>query len=319
MKILFYGNFSVPHSSESVYLRALENLGHQVKTLQERQATTNEIEAYGALSDLFFWVHTHGWLTNGRPIREAIKNLRNQGIPSVGYHLDLWMGLDRLADLKDDPYWLIDEFFTVDKDFARYLNRHPGLPRGHYLKPGAPEEACWHFNYAPSTDVVFIGSGDYPHQEWPYRKQLIKWLRDTYGERFKHYGDGGLQPVRGDELNRAVADAKVVIGDSLCKDFKKTYYWSERIYDQIGRGAFMIHPYIKGLEEEFKDGEHLRYYEFGNFKQLKSLIDYYIEHDQERQQISEQGQQMVAERCTYTHRLKEMLEVLSENYTFGKH
>lgn len=309
MKILFYGNFGSPHSSESVYLRALLQMGHEIITLQEGQATTDEIEAYGTVSDLFFWVHTHGWMTNGRPVKEALELLKQKKIPTVGYHLDLWLGLDRLSDLENDSYWLIDEFFTADRDFADYLNQHDELPRGHYLKPGVPADECRLPDTIPTTDVVFIGSGDYPHKEWPYRKQLIDWLHATYGDRFKHYGNGGLTTVRGEELNRAVADAKIVIGDSLCKDFKKTYYWSERIYDQIGRGAFMIHPYIKGLEEEFKDKEHLVYYKYGDFDQLKNLIDYYLEHEDERLLIRAQGQKMVAENCTYTDRLKEMLKI----------
>lgn len=307
LKIVMLGNFGVPYSSESQYLRTLQvKLGHTVEPLQEGMVSAEEVEERTLQSDLLFWVHTHGWSTPGKPMREVLKNLRDSKIPSVGYHLDLWVGLDRMQDLDTDPYWGIDHFFTVDKEFADYLNEHKDLPEGYYLKPGVVEDACYIADVPLTKDVVFIGSKGY-HPEWPYRPQLIDWLASTYGDRFEHWGGDGLGVVRDEALNDLCAGTKVIIGDSLCKDFKKEYYWSERIYDQIGRGAFMIHPKIKGLSEEFVDAVHLRYYEFGNFKQLQYLIDHYLKSDKEREKIRRQGQAMVKDKCTYTHRLQEML------------
>lgn len=311
MKIAFLGNFETAHSSENMYLRALEDMGHEVAALQERAMGTAEIEARIHGNDLFFWVHTHGWRGEGGPMREVIKNLRNWKIPSVGYHLDLWMGLNRMDDLAYDDYWLIDDFFTADKAFAAHLNSERHLPRGHYLKPGTALDECFIDDAVhPYKDVVFIGSRGY-HPEWSYRPVLVDWLKNNYGERFEHWGSDGLGEVRGAELNRLCASSKVIVGDSLSLNPEQGYYWSERIYDQIGRGAFMIHPWINGLEEEFTDGKHVVFYKFGDFKDLKDKINYYLEHDEEREEIRRAGQKLVKDHCTYTHRLKDMLDALS--------
>ena len=58
--------------------------------------------------------------------------------------------------------------------------------------------------------------------------------------------------IRGKELNDLYATAKVVVGDTLCKGFNYPYYFSDRLFETTGRGGFLIHPYIKGLEDYFE-------------------------------------------------------------------
>ena len=100
------------------------------------------------------------------------------------------------------------------------------------------------------------------------------------------------------------------MGDTLCPGFNHPYYWSDRVYETMGRGGFIIHPWIKGLQDEFIDGVHLRYYEYDNFKELKRLIDYYLKHDTERERIRRAGHEQVRNGCTYKARLTEALRVV---------
>jgi len=64
------------------------------------------------------------------------------------------------------------------------------------------------------------------------------------------------------------------------------------------------------MEREFEDKKHLVFYEYGNFKQLKELIDYYIEHDKEREEIRRAGHQLVKEKYTYKNRWEHILKEL---------
>jgi spore maturation protein CgeB len=159
-------------------------------------------------------------------------------------------------------------------------------------------------------DVVFVGGGKtYAHKEWPYRAQLATWLEDTYGDRYAKYGYPE-KLVRGFELNKLYSNTKIVVGDSLCKDFIDSYYWSDRIYETIGRGGFIIHPYIPGITDHFVDRKEAVFYSYGNWTQLKNLIDYYLEHDDEREAIRTAGRHRVLAEHTYRHRVQEMLHVL---------
>ena len=215
MRVTFLGNFQVPYSSETHHAASLESLGHHVVRLQEPEATVDNILTEALNSDMFVWVHTHGWNTPG--IELVLARLREERIPTVTYHLDLWMGLERQRDMRSGPYWDIDHFFTVDKLMADWLNENTPV-KGHFLPAGVFDKECY-ISTEPSphaNDVIFVGSRRY-HPEWLWRPQLIDWLRETYGTRFTHIGgDGDTGTLRGDELNRAYANSKVAVGDTLC-------------------------------------------------------------------------------------------------------
>jgi hypothetical protein len=59
--IVFLGNFEVSYSSENHHANSLESLGHTVTKLQERKVKTECILERALNSDLFIWVHKHGW------------------------------------------------------------------------------------------------------------------------------------------------------------------------------------------------------------------------------------------------------------------
>lgn len=310
-KITFLGNFRVDYTSESHHAKSLEDLGHNVIRMQESDAKAEDILAQCVNSDLFIWIHTHGWRTPGKIDMETVlKTLKTLSIPSMTYHLDLWFGLQREKDLESFPvYKMIDHFFTVDSKMAEWFNQKTQV-KGHYLPAGVFGPECRIREVTKKHDVIFVGSKKY-HPEWKYRPELINWLDQTYEDRFKHYGNGGLKSVRGLELNKLYWSTKVVVGDTLCIDFKYPDYWSDRIYETLGRGGFLIHPYIPGIEKEFTDKEHVVFYEYGNFDQLKELIDYYLKNDNEREKIRLSGHELVKNKYTYKHRWEQILKELS--------
>lgn len=307
LRFAFLGNFRVDYTSETHHANSLESLGHTVDRLQEAEATTDAIAAAVAVADAFIWVHTHGWDTPG--IEDMLRSARLDRVPSLTYHLDLWMGLARQRDMTG-PYWGLDHFFTVDKAMASWLNGNTPV-RGHYLPAGVYDAECW--MATPSTDrhdLVFVGSRRY-HREWPYRAELLRWLECTYGDRFRHYGGDGRGVVRGAALNQLYADARITVGDSLCIGYSYPDYWSDRAYESLGRGAFLIHPRVDGMERHFTDGEHLVFYEYGDFAQLRSLIEHYLTHEDERETIRQAGHEHVKANHTYRHRWEHIVDVLS--------
>jgi hypothetical protein len=307
-KITFLGNFRVDFTTESHHAKTLESLGHTVFRLQESEATSEEILENAVRSNLFVWVHTHRWKTKGqRTMEEVLSILKQKNIPSMTYHLDLWFGLDRQKDLNNNPvYKNIENFFTVDKKMADWFNNNTQV-KGHYLSGGVYDKECY---YTPSNlehDVIFVGSKIY-HPEWEYRPKLIRFLGRTYQNKFELYGKDGIKSVRGHDLNELYASTKVVVGDTLCINFDYPDYWSDRIYETLGRGGFLIHPYIKGLEREFENKKHLVFYEYGNWDQLKSLVDYYLEHEEEREEIRKSGHELVKNNYTYKNRWEHILK-----------
>lgn len=310
MKIVYLGNFRPSFSTENHLASTLEALGHSVIKVQEDEYTNNGRGIYRIVKlespDMFLFTRT--W---GKSLDFESLNAIKERVTTVSYHLDIYYGLKRDGGIDTDPFWKTDFVFTPDGD-SRSQEWFKSKGINHfYLRPGVFEAETYIAEpIEAKNDVIFVGSYFY-HEEWPYRQQLIDWLRTTYGDRFLKYGNPEIT-IRGDALNKLYSNTKVVIGDSLCQNFDHEYYWSDRIYETIGRGGFLIHPYIKGIEDSFEIGKELITYKYGDFKELKKLIDYYIEHDEEREKIRKSGYERVKKDHTYTNRLKEMFEVINE-------
>lgn len=311
MIILLVGNYRLDFTSESHHAKSLESLGHVVIRLQEGATTREEILDIGLKCDLVVFIHTHGWVTAGSMTWDYIsRQFRAEGIPFITYHLDLWLGLGRQSDLRDEYYESLHHFFTVDKLMADWLNKNTRT-KGHYLPPGVFDQECI---MLPSRrvgyDIVFTGSRKY-HPEYPYRPQMIDFLRQNYGRKFLHIGnDGEVGQQRGLALNQVYADAKIAVGDTLNIGFNYPYYFSDRLTEQAGRGAFQIFPRIKGVEDMYVDGQEIVLYEQGNLVDLKEKIDYYLAHPQERESIRLAGFNRTKRDHTYVERWKEILDTL---------
>jgi hypothetical protein len=310
-RVLYIGNFELTFSTESHVRDSLRELGVEVVEAQENAVSLPMLDHLAGDADLLLYTRT--WGLRGA---DALGWITSLPIPTVSYHLDLYAGLPRGRNLRMDPFWRTQHVFTPDGGSDAFF-RSQGVNH-HYLKPGVHGAECTLAGEGDASppgapiDVCFVGSYDY-HPEWPYRRRLVDFLAQTYGRRFTKHGSPESH-VRGADLNRLYAGARVVVGDSLCLGFDHPRYWSDRIYETLGRGGFLIHPYIVGIEEELRDREHVVYYPFGDFATLRRLIDYYLEHDDEREAIRRAGHAQVKAHCTYVHRMRQLLGVLAEHH-----
>ena len=313
MRISLVGNVGSEHSSESHHAKTLESMGHEVVRMQEGVATGDQIFFQASRSDMLVYVHTHGRRTPGRvPLERVLAELNSRRIPTVTYHLDLWLGLQRQSDLERDPFYRsIGWFFTVDKLMADWFCENTAV-KGRFLPAGVFEPECY-ISDEPSrhaNDVVFVGSRGY-HPEHPYRGKLIDWLRRTYGTRFTHVGgDGDTGTLRGDDLNRMYANSKVAVGDTLCIGFDYPYYVSDRLFEAGGRGACQVFPRIKGVEDWYSEDKHLLLYDFDNFIELRIKIDWLLSHSAEREAMRRAALEHTKAHHTYTQRWQTILDTV---------
>jgi len=293
MNIIYIGNFIPPYSTENYVAKTLEDLGHKVLKLQENETDLDYI--LEIQKDFDFILYTRTW-DNCKGDRE--KFLKEKKIPFIGYSLDIWWGLEREKEIDEQLFFKTDLLFTADgghqKEFKEKGIKHIWLPAGIY------DKECFYQKKSFKNDLIFVGSYNY-HLEYPFRKDLIDWLKENYSY-FKLFGQN-TQTIRGTELNRLYASTKIVIGDS----FESLYYWSYRIYETLGRGGFLLHPYTIGLDKEFKDKVHYVGYKRYDWTDLKRKIDYYLKHDKEREKIRLKGFLKVKSNYTYKHRLTKLI------------
>lgn len=312
-RVAYLGNFSVDFCTEVHVAASLKALGHEVVRLQEGEVRAVDVAASAEGCDLFLWTQTYGLAVNGGSIEEReamLDDLRSAGIPSVGFHLDRWWGLGREDQVATEPFFTVDHLFTADgghdEQWAAAGIRHLWSPPAVFHE----ETVGGRFRQQLVSDIAFVGSwrGGY-HPEWTHRPELIAHLRQTWRRQLRLWPLQPHRPVRGAMLRDLYASVKVVVGDS-CLVGGATHYWSDRIPETLGRGGFLLHPYVEGIEEHYTDGEHLRLWQTGDWAELDRLIAYYLEHDDERQAIARAGQAHVRAHHTYLNRMERVLDVV---------
>lgn len=234
----------------------------------------------------------------------AWRDIEAAGTPTCSYHLDLFRGLRREAQIQTDPFWRTGTVFTADGDpnttehLATLGINHKWLPAA--VVSDETNRGTWQARY--DYDIVFVGSVGY-HAEWPWRRTLLEFLHRQYGSNFRVFDHH--PPTRGQDLNDLYATARIVVGDTLCLPGHRRF-WSDRYYETVGRGGFLIAPYVPGITAHFTDSQHLRYYTIGDTERLGSLIDYYLEHPDEARNIAAIGNAHVKTWHTYRNRAQQM-------------
>jgi hypothetical protein len=145
-------------------------------------------------------------------------------------------------------------------------------------------------------DVGFVGSyGGAASQ----REEALLEVK----ERFK---DSFIGNAPYEQMSRIYSASKVGINYSLNNDINM------RIFEILSCGAMLLSSEVKdnGFEELFSEGQNLITYK--DKKDMIQKIDYYLEHDTEREAIAQQGYELALSKHTYRVRLEKMFSIISQ-------
>jgi len=310
MKIAFIGKFKKIYDEEGKAL-SLEKIGHQVIRFEE---------------DTFNRGFQGGWNNNLKALLSyepdvvmftklrvpnslvVIRTLRVHNIPTVSWYPDYsfdWNeGLGRLGS----DLLMIPDGTNQMKWKILGVNQH-------CVRQGIYDEMCYSGKDIPdlNKDILFVGSlNDHLYK---HRIPLIDFLEETYGDRFLHLGGKNSDEIRNHELNDIIKSVKITIGDSLYAP----YYWSNRIYETIGRGGFILHSYVEGIDEEYEVGKHFDVYKtYGkngwgrkiDFDDLKSKIDLYLNDEKLRNTVRRLGMSHTIQHHTLLNRSEQVMEII---------
>ncbi len=305
-KIGFIGNFVPPFSTENDRKWSFEKLGHTVIPFQESRTNFDQLKQAvdNKDVDVIFYSHTHGWEIPG--LVRFFGYCDGMGIPTVSVHLDRWAWLERAKDVGIEATWFTEYLFMADfSPEAQELYKQIPNAKIYYLKPAVVERDCYQAAPDPVIfphEIVFVGSKGY-HPEYAFRKELVEELQKHYGDRFGHYGNDGLGVIRGGSLNILMATAKVVVGDS-CFGGRPNYV-SDRYYETRGRGGFLLHPKVDGV-----DHVGVGIYRAGDLNNLKMNIEFFLNNEDILEEHRQDGFEHVKAHETYTQRAEEMLKII---------
>lgn len=172
-------------------------------------------------------------------------------------------------------------------------------------------------------DVVFTGTGyrfagDERQQVLDYLKQRADVSFFGGAEKFTGNKLSFLQKlkkelsrldkhrkVRGEAYFDVIRRAKIGIGVNAVHHVNK--YTSDRLTHYAGFGSFMLMRDFDGLRELFSSDEIVS---FKDTAQLEKLIDYYLQHGSERQEIAKRAQKKVVEQYHCANMAALMLDVI---------
>lgn len=306
MKIGYIGKFQRIYDEEGI-ARSLEKLGVEVIRFEVSEFELNYSLTLEKIqnSNLDYLMSPKWPVYN---IDKIFKECQQKGIKTITWHSDAFYELEGRHNIvvnKEGMYKA--DYVLTPEGYAHNFCIDNKI--NHFIvRQGIYNECCYRGIpiYQP-YDVVFIGGATGLYHT--YRTDLIEFLHQTYKDKFLHIGKAEHE-IRMDDLNNLIASSKIIIGESV----PKPYYWSNRLYETIGRGGFCLHAYHEGIDKEYDIGTHFDvYYREEGFSKIKDKIDYWIENDEERQKVANKGMIHTQKYHTLANRASQLIEIITNN------
>jgi spore maturation protein CgeB len=162
--------------------------------------------------------------------------------------------------------------------------------------------------------VSFVGSFTSAHSK---RDQLLEHLCSNLP--MSVWGNGVERlpqdsPIRarylgtawGIRMFRILAASKIVV--NYHGDVAQSYANNMRLFEATGTGALLVTDWKKNLHEMFELDKEVIAYRTG--EECAEMIQYYLEHEDEREEIARAGQQRTLRDHTYYQRMQELVDIV---------
>lgn len=119
--------------------------------------------------------------------------------------------------------------------------------------------------------------------------------------------------IANEEVGQAYHDAKILLNDHW-DDMREYGIISNRIFDALAVGAFVISDEVPGMDEIFQ-GAVVTYHDR---EDLAAKIDYYLTHEEERKEKAQTGKEIVLKEHTFDQRVKVIADVIEEMRSYNR-
>ena len=250
---------------------------------------------------------------------EIINKIRNKfGIPLANYWIDdpHYIDVSRIIS----PYY--DFFFTNDPECVQ-IHKDAGCSQVEFLSFGCVPNLHRKVKLSQEeyeeygSDICFAGTvseerlealkvfSDYDLRIWSPR--FVSTFREDY--RILRNELHSASPLYYKFTNRSVWDEELVKVYSASKIVLNIHSPQPvpimRDFEATGCGAFLLTDYARGLETIFKPGEEMVF--ANSIDGLQEMVDYYLSHSRERDEIARQGQIRAYRDHTYARRMEELI------------
>ena len=154
-------------------------------------------------------------------------------------------------------------------------------------------------NSNKEIDVIFVGTID------SVREKFITYLRKNkvnvicYGVGWKN------KPIYLKDLIKRYRQSKIILNFP-----KKDSGFSDRVFQALGTGSFLLSKYCSDLRRLFKKGVHLDW--FNTPKECLELIKCYLNNDNLREEIAQRGHEFALENFAWDKTVDKILQNINK-------
>lgn len=171
--------------------------------------------------------------------------------------------------------------------------------------------------------VSFVGQVSPAHQT---RVRLLEHLCSSLEIKIWGIGIDKLppnSPIRERYIGRAwgiqmyqiLRDSRMTLNHHI--DISESYGNNMRLYEATGVGTLLMTDWKENLHEMFEPSKEVVAYRTP--EECAELIQYYLDHDDEREAIARAGQARTLREHTYYKRMQELVDILERHLSYPKH
>jgi spore maturation protein CgeB/ubiquinone/menaquinone biosynthesis C-methylase UbiE/thioredoxin-like negative regulator of GroEL len=274
-------------SEEAIKLWNLEALNWEITPQDIYRGNADSLKEVmeglpdGWQPDFYLWVETG--------LSDIPVDLKEHALPKVCYLIDTHIDFDRHLKIAKN----FDFVFLAQKAYVQTMTQ-AGIKNVMWLPLACDTEIHGKVTVSKQCDVGFVGSISSTRDR---RRNLLDKIEKQF--------DLDCQRKFMDEMAEHFSKSRIVFNNAINNDLNM------RVFEALCSGSMLVTDPApgSGLEELFKDKEHLVIYDDEN---LEATISHYLENASEREKIASAGRKEVLARHTYVHRAESIIQVLNE-------
>lgn len=224
------------------------------------------------------------------------KGLVEQKIPTACFQIDTFSGTKKRIKWS----MLFDYVFVFHPKFD-WTFQKSGHPRSVCLTHAVEADLFDGLELSRIYEVGWVGN--LQGREYDKRRRIIEKLKTNFCMNdVSHF-------YNSEEMATVYKQSKIVVNISR-DDYPQDA--NLRCFEVMASGALLITQKPTELDQiGFIEGTH--YIAYNKESQIPSLVKFYLEHEKERIKISNNGRLLVLSKHTYDHRVKTILDILSQD------
>ncbi len=231
-----------------------------------------------------FYIYVDSGLKTVDPLIDILN------IPRVAYFIDTHLDFQTRLEMAKH----FDIVFLAQQSHVK-LFKEQGIRHVFWLPLACCPELYPTEALPRDIDVSYVGS--LSPDEGDKRRQLLMKVAEIFPNNYI----GKKWPL---EMGEVYSRSKIVVNSAI------NYDLNMRVFEGMAGGALLITDPADSINELFEEERDFVIYK--NEEELIEKMKYYLEHEEEREEIAKRGQQKVLQNHTYYHRCDKIVRTVEE-------